>query len=344
VQVEPDAGRMTEAELAGLGVFRLPVPVPFPQAGGPVNVYVVEDEGGGLLLFDAGLGSPDAHAALDEGFRRIGRRFDEIRRIVVSHGHVDHYGAARFVQERHGGAPIPVYAHPADAPKMVEGGWRWREQAPRYGSHLVRLGVPPDVLAAIAKEGERGFGLARRVERTLPVLEGDTLRTRHLTLEVLHMPGHTPGLVCLYDRARRLFFSCDHLLEKVSPNPLIELGPRGEEGWFRPLLAYLEGLRRMHALEIDLVLPGHGAPFSGHRAVIDRLVEFYGKRQGRIRDVLARGPETAYGVSRALFPWAKPGDLFLTVSETIANLEVLEARGEVVRADDGGPYRFRLAG
>ena len=334
---------MTEGDLAALGVYRIAVPVPFPQAGGPVNVYAIEDDGGGLLLFDAGLGAPDAYAALEEGFRRIGRRFDEVRRIVVSHAHVDHYGGARFVQERHGGE-LPVFAHLADAPKMQEGGWRWRDQAPAYGRYLVRLGVPPDVLAAIATEGERSFGLARRLPATHPIGAGDVLRTRHLALEVLHMPGHTPGLLCLYDRARRLFLSDDHLLEKVSPNPLIELGPHGEEGFFRPLLAYLEGLRRMHALDIDLVLPGHGPPFSGHRAVIDRLVQFHGKRQARIRDLLASAPETAYGVSRALFPWARPGDLFLTVSETIANLEVLEARGEVVRSEVDGTYTFRLAG
>jgi glyoxylase-like metal-dependent hydrolase (beta-lactamase superfamily II) len=333
---------MTEAELEGLGVHRIPVPVPFPQAGGPANVYAIEDDGGGLLLFDAGLGAPDAHAALEEGFRRIGRRFDEVRRIVVSHAHVDHYGGARFVQERHGGE-LPVYAHPADAPKMQEGGWRGREQATAYGRYLARLGVPPDVLAAIAKEGERSRGLARRLAATRPLGPGDVLRTRHLSLEVLHMPGHTPGLLCLYDRARRLFLSDDHLLEKVSPNPLIELGPNGEEGHFRPLLAYLDGLRRTHALEIDLVLPGHGAPFSGHRAVIDRLVGFYGKRQARIRELLHGAPDTAYAVSRALFPWASSGDLFLTVSETIANLEVLEARGEVVRAEADGTYTFRLA-
>src|SRR5574340_588925 len=91
---------MTDAALAELGVHRVPIPIPFPQAGGPVNVYLVEEAGGGLLLFDSGLGTPEAQAALEAGFRALGRRFDEVTRIVVSHGHVDHYGAARFVQER----------------------------------------------------------------------------------------------------------------------------------------------------------------------------------------------------------------------------------------------------
>ncbi|HSD20871.1 MAG TPA: MBL fold metallo-hydrolase [Anaeromyxobacter sp.] len=341
--MRPDAATgMSEAELAALGVHRIAVPIPFPQAGGPVNVYAIEEAGGGLVLFDSGLGSAEAHAALDEGFRRMGRGFDEVTRIVVSHGHVDHYGGARFVQERHGG-DLPVFAHPADLPKVTEG-WRWCDRAPAYSAHLARLGVPADVIRATAAAGERSFALARRVPEARAIRAGERIRARHLDLEVLHMPGHTPGLVCLYDRARRLFFSDDHLLQKVSPNPLIELGPNGEEGFFRPLLAYLESARRMHALEVDLVLPGHGPPFSGHRAVIDRLVEFYGKRQSRLRELLAPRPLSAWELSCALFPSAKPADAFLTMSETVANLEALEARGEVVRGEIAGGYRFALAG
>ncbi len=331
---------MTEADLADLGVFRIPIPVPFAAAGGPVNAYLVEDAGGGYLLWDAGLGSPDAEAALEAGFRRLGRRFDEVTRIVVSHGHVDHYGAARFVQDRHGGA-LPVYAHPDDTSKIAEDGWRWRDRAPLYGAYLLKLGVPRGELARIAQDGERGFRLARRIAAVRPIGEGDVVRARHLELRVLHMPGHTPGLLCLHDAAHKLFFSDAHLLEKISPNPLIELGPNGEEGVFKPLVAYLASVARMRALDLDLVLPGHGPPFSGHREVIDRLVAFFGKRQARIREVLSHGPATCAEVARALFPAARPGDAFLVLSETIANLEAMEERGEVRRDVVDGVYRFR---
>jgi glyoxylase-like metal-dependent hydrolase (beta-lactamase superfamily II) len=331
---------MTEADLADLGVFRIPIPVPFAAAGGPVNAYLVEDAGGGFLLWDAGLGSPEAEAALEAGFRRLGRRFDEVTRIVVSHGHVDHYGGARFVQERHGG-DLPVHAHPDDTSKIAEDGWRWRDRAPLYGAYLLKLGVPAGDLAAIARDGERGFRLARRIPKVRPVGEGDVLRARHLELRVMHMPGHTPGLVCLHAAAHRLFFSDDHLLERISPNPLIELGPNGEEGVFKPLVAYLASVARMRALDLELVLPGHGPPFSGHREVIDRLVAFYGKRQARIREALAKGPATCAEVARALFPSARPGDAFLVLSETIANLEAMEERGEVARDLVDGVYRFR---
>jgi glyoxylase-like metal-dependent hydrolase (beta-lactamase superfamily II) len=331
---------MTESELASLGVVRIPIPIPFLAAGGPVNVYLLEEADGGLLMWDSGLGSPEAEAALEDGFRRAGRRFEEVTRILLSHGHVDHYGAARFVQERHGGT-VPVRCHPADAAKVAESGWRWRDRRPMYAAFLARLGTPAGEIEAMGREGERGFRLARRVPAVLPLEEGDEVRTRHLSLRALHMPGHTPGLVCLHDPERRLLLSGDHLLERISPNPLIELGPGGEEGFFRPLVAYLASLERTRALELDLVLPGHGPPFAGHRRVVDDLLAFYARRMGRIRELLDGGPLSAWEVSRALFPSARPGDAFLTISETIANLEVMEARGEVRRSAVDGVYRFR---
>ncbi len=333
---------MTEADLQQLGIRRIPVPIPFPQAGGPVNVYLVEEAGGGVLMFDAGLGTPPAEAALAEGFAAAGWRFEDVTRIVVSHGHVDHYGAARTVQER-AGRDIPVFAHRGDLGKVAESGPRWDELAPRYAAHLARLGVPREVLADAGKTMGRSFHMARRLPAVAPLEAGTVLRTRHLQLEVHHMPGHTPGLVCLYDRKHRLFFSDDHLLEKVSPNPLIELGPDGEENGYRPLVAYLESIGRLHALDVARVLPGHGPPFAGHRTVIDNLLSFYRKRQSKIRDALAERPHTGYEVMRVLFPWARASDLFLVMSETIANLEVIEARGEATRALEGGVYRFRLA-
>jgi len=330
---------VTSPDPAALGIHRIPIPIPFPQAGGPVNAYAVEDQGGGLLLVDAGYDSAEATAALAEGFRALGLRFQDVRRILVTHGHVDHYGGVRFVEERAGRA-LPVFGHPADVAKMAESGWRWTDMAPRYAVHLARLGVPPEALAAIRAEGERGFR-ARRIREVLPVEEGACLQTRHLELEVLHMPGHTPGLLCLLDRRSRILVSNDHLLERVSPNPLIELGPDGSDGFFRPLVAYMDSLTRTRELEVDLVLPGHGPPFGRHREVIDTLRAFYARRQERLLEMLDAGPRSPWELADALFRQLRPGDAFLVVSEVVANLEVLEARGAAVREERAGIRRYR---
>jgi glyoxylase-like metal-dependent hydrolase (beta-lactamase superfamily II) len=329
-----------EEDLADLGIHRISMPIPFLEAGGPVNAYAVEDRDGGLLLFDAGLGSEESAAALEAGLARAGRSPADVSRVIVSHGHVDHYGGAMALLGK-AGRPVPVHAHPRDIPKMAEGYPRWKDQLPAYGAFFARMGVPVEVMGEAARQVSEGFTKARRIARVEPIDLAQPLRLRHVTLEPMHMPGHTPGLVCLYDREHRLFLSDDHLLEHVSPNPLIELGPGGSEGW-RPLVAYLESVARLRALDVDLVLPGHATPFGDHRAVIDRLLAFYGKRQARIRDELAGGPLTGWEVSTRLFPRAPAAAMFLTMSESLANLEVLEERGEVAREPDGDVERFRL--
>ncbi len=328
-----------DAWLQALGITRIPVPIPFTEAGGPVNVYLVDLGEGRLLMFDAGLGSETALAALEAGFQAAGRRFEEVERIVLSHGHIDHFGAAQTVVEQ-AGHRVPVQVHPADEGKVATRGLRFRELLPRYAAHLQRLGVPGEVLSAMGQAVGGSLSLARRVEEVSPLSPGEVIATPHLALEVMHMPGHTPGLCCLYDRERRLFFAADHLLEKVSPNPLIELGPEGEEGAFRPLVTYLRSLERLRALEVGVVLPGHGPPFGDHRRVIDGLMGFYARRQDRLLEALADGPLTGWELTRALFPAARPVEIFLVVSEAMGNIEVLEERGEVRREEGGGVVRF----
>ena len=91
------------------------------------------------------------------------------------------------------------------------------------------------------------------------------------------------------------------------------------------------------------MLPGHGPPFGDHRRVIDGLLGFQAQRQARLRALLEGGPLDAWALCRALFPAARPADAFLTVSETVGNLEVLEAAGEVLREERGGGWRWVLA-
>jgi len=337
---------LTEQELAGLGVHRLPLPIPFLAAGGPVNVYVIEADGGGLILFDAGLGSDQSEAALQAGFDRLGFRFEEVRRIVVSHGHVDHYGAARWVQERwkkggHGGE-LPVFAHPRDLPKIDEQGPRLRDQQAHYAGHFMRLGVTLDVLQALAASGDGAQRLARRVPGVQPIEAGAVVEGRGLRFEVIEMPGHTPGLICLWAPEQGVLIPADHLLERISPNPIIELDAEGRQV-HRPLSVYLRSLALTRALEVSLVLPGHGPGFGGHRALIDGLLGFYGKRQEKLLGLLIERPRSGWELCTAIFPRASATDAFLTMSETVANLEVLEDRGAVVRVEEAGAWLFQRA-
>ena len=212
------------AALARLGVQRIPVPVPFAEAGGPANVYVIEEEGGGVALFDAGIGTKDGRDALHAGFERLGISLGDVRRIFVSHGHIDHYGYARAAQEASG---APVYAHPRDHDKIT-GRNRTAKHLERFAAYLMKLGAPPTVLDLVKVHWQDALRMARPVEHVERLEPGTTLRFRRFSAEVLHLPGHTPGLVCLWASQPRVLFSDDHLLERVSPNPLLDLEGQAE--------------------------------------------------------------------------------------------------------------------
>jgi glyoxylase-like metal-dependent hydrolase (beta-lactamase superfamily II) len=323
--------------LESLGVQRVPVPVPFPEAGGPANIYVIEERGGGVALFDAGIGTREGRAAIEEGFASLGLSLGDVRRIFVSHGHIDHYGYARAAQEASG---AKVFVHPRDHDK-VTGRDRTKERLDRYAAYLSRLGAPLDLLEHVGTHWMDTQRMARPIEQVEPLLPGTVLSFARFDAEVLHLPGHTPGLVCLWNARDRVLFSDDHLLEHVSPNPLVDLEGQREPR-HKALCEYLRSIRRVRALDVSLVAPGHAEPFSGHAALIDRLLGFYQKRQDKLLGLLEAGPRTPAELSYELFPRAKPSHLYLTLSETMGNLEVLEEQRCVARHETAGRMRFEL--
>jgi glyoxylase-like metal-dependent hydrolase (beta-lactamase superfamily II) len=313
------------------------VPVPFPEAGGPANIYVIEERGGGVALFDAGIGTREGRTAIEEGFAALGLSLGDVRRIFVSHGHIDHYGYARAAQEASG---APVFVHPRDHDKVL-GRDRTRERMESYAGYLARLGAPPEVLEHVGVHWMDIRRLARPLENVEPLQAGDRLSFARFDAEVLHLPGHTPGLVCLWAARERVLFSDDHLLEAVSPNPLVDL-EGGKEPRHKALVEYLRSISRVRALDVGLVAPGHAEPFTGHAQLIDRLLGFYVKRQERLLDLLRAGPRSPADLSYDLFPRAKSQHLYLTLSETMGNLEVLEEQGAIARSEAAGRIRFEL--
>jgi glyoxylase-like metal-dependent hydrolase (beta-lactamase superfamily II) len=323
----------SDAFLASLGISRIALPVPFADAGGPVNVYALEDEGG-WALFDCGIGTPEGEAALRAGAAERGIDLRRCTRLFVSHGHVDHYGLAQTLAEESGAA---VFIHPADAAKAV-GPDGWDGRAHLYRAFLSRCGVPADQLDRLASMGRFSGKYSRRIdaERALPLVDGQRLRFVHFEAEVLHLPGHTSGLVCFYDAEHRLLFADDHILARTSPNPFLELLGDGSLRTSRALVQYFASIRRVLALEVDTVLPGHGEPFQDVRPLLERLFGFYARRQEKLLAALDAGADTAFALSQSLFGPHEGPRLYLTLSEVVGNLEVMEDDGRIRRNEGHG--------
>lgn len=333
---------MTARALSALGIWRLPLPI--PHNGTFVNVYAIEEANGGLALVDTGVHAPESEAALAEGLARLGYGFSDVRRVLVSHTDLDHSGAARHIVERAGG-DVPVLVHRGDAPRIRESGPRWVDLVPHVRAHLSAHGIPPTTLAGYEawRLGHQRYG--ERVRATEPIAEGDTLRFKRFEARVLHVPGHTPGLVTLVDLEHRILFASDHLLQRGTT--LTHWAPTADgDAPPRTLLTHLDSLRRTRALDVDVVLPGHGEPFREHRAVVDRNLQKLRVRDERIRQLLRGGARTIFELTEALYPHhvaASAKKTGLAMHQLAAHVEAMEEAGEVARRARRGVYRFELA-
>jgi glyoxylase-like metal-dependent hydrolase (beta-lactamase superfamily II) len=236
------------------GVFRLGSPI--------VNWYVVED-GGRLTAIDAGL--PRFAEGLDEALAAVGHGLDEIDALILTHGHTDHTGIAGFLHDR----GVPVHIHAEDTDILASGGRTKNE-----GSLLpyLRYGTAWRTLGHLARGG--GFR-PPRIDDPVAFGDGDELDVPGRP-RVLHTPGHTPGhSAFLFPRHEALFMG-DSM---CTWNPLNgRQGPQLMPAAFDVSVeSCLASLARLDEASAELLLPGHGDPWTQGPPAATRLAREVGR-------------------------------------------------------------------
>lgn len=319
----PDEGVSQEPRLPG-HIARLELPTPYPV--GPVNAYVVF--GRCLTLIDTGPNTDEGEAALLDGLQALGVAPEKVQQVVITHPHVDHHGGLdRFLRHN---PRARVLAHMGAAPFF--GG----SPEPRLGFYrqwLREAGLPAPLIPAVL-EGLRRLGeLEPKAKPQRWLQDGDLIVMGDGTWRVLHTPGHSGSQICLYHESSRVMFTADHILPQVSSNAIVEPAPGPGAGRPRTLVQYLDALRRVAALPIELALPGHGPPFADVQALVHERLAMHAQRLEQLLGRLATGPATVFELARVLFPHADHGQqLVLALSEVQGHLDVLEA-AEQVRPD-----------
>jgi hypothetical protein len=118
----------------------------------------------------------------------------------------------------------------------------------------------------------------------------------------------------------------------------------------QPLRDFLDSLAKVRALPDLMLLPAHGPVTSSAHARVDELADHHAHRLDLCRQAVAAGATTAWEVAGAL-PWTRHGrrrdelgpfDAVLAAFETLAHLDLLVLRGDLVRTDEGGERRYTV--
>jgi glyoxylase-like metal-dependent hydrolase (beta-lactamase superfamily II) len=349
------------------GVHCLAVPTPF--AVGRVNCYLIEDDP--LTLLDAGPNSATSLTTLEALLAEHGHRVEDLRRIVVTHQHIDHIGLVEILAKRSG---AEVCALDRLAPWLADYKRQMEENDSFSAAIMLRNGIPQDVVYALraVSASFRAWGAAAHV--THPLAEGELLEFASRSWRVLHRPGHSPSDTVFLDEASGELFGGDHLLRRISSNPLIskpleqahpredwvgevtshgplpdggddrehggQTGPADAERRPRALMSYLDSLRLTRALELKVIYAGHGEPVDDHRALIDERFQMHERRAEKLYGLIDKHSSNAYELAQEMWGNVAVTQAFLTLSEVLGHVDLLIDAGRVAEREADGVVRF----
>ena len=103
----------------------------------------------------------------------------------------------------------------------------------------------------------------------------------------------------------------------------------------------MASLEKTRAMDLELVLPGHGRPVRDHVALIDERFRMHNRRAERIHGLIADQPRTAHEIAQELWGNVAVTQAYLTLSEVLGHVDLLLRDGRAVEEERDGVVRFR---
>ncbi|WP_164689605.1 MBL fold metallo-hydrolase [Herpetosiphon llansteffanensis] len=303
-------------------LYRIPIPVPLPLKY--VNCYLLRADHGWVVI-DTGMRYGQAEQTWLETFERLGIEWSQIKQIIVTHYHPDHYGMAGWMAERSGAS---VWMSPTEI-QSVQRAWfqPLPDAADRLADFFELHGMPNDLNRQIWQHTMDASQYVDPKPVLHPLAMDQPLQLGQRSWQLLHAPGHADGQLCLYDAADQLLIVADHVLADITPN--ISLWPEAKRD---PLADYLASLEQFAALDVRLALAGHRKPIVAFRERCHEIAQHHNQRLDLMHDYASTGKtafevcEFAFGVSTL-----SAHQLRFAITETLAHLVYLEGQGRLRR-------------
>lgn len=331
---------MTEVEQLGACVFRIPLPLPLEDLD-TVNAYAVLD-GEGIVLIDPGWATPENEKVLTAALSELGAGPLDVRQILITHAHWDHYTQA-IAWQREYGTPVHLGRHEqatVESFETIEGVY------PGQVAMLRRAGAPDRADAIEARDWEPYERHAPHGSPDAWIDDGDVLAMAGGDITALWTPGHTSGHVIFHLAEENMLVTGDHVLPRITPSIAFERAPER-----LALRSYLASLQLVLDRPDAAMLPAHGRAGGSVHERARELLEHHRLRLELVSSLVAHGHRTAAEVAGQM-RWTRREHRLdelddvhgmIAILEAAVHLELLADGGEIVHAGLPGHDEYRPA-
>ena len=280
-----------------------PVRIELPTIYGmnTVNAYFFTEPE--PILVDCGEKTPATWKALETALAKRGLGIKDLKKVVITHAHVDHMGMAGEIARR-SNAEIWVNDYCYDWAIGLEEMWEKRVQ---MLDKLMQKETPPNGQGPVFKKMILSF--MKTVVTTWDTIPESQLRRfpidsqislGGLSWQVIYTPGHSNTQTCFYQAEKKWLLAADMLL-RITPTPVIDVSLSNPLEREKSLSIMLESFQKMAALEIEKVFPGHYEPFGNHRRLIQFQTDRIQMRKEEVFSLIQNGKNRFFDLFDAMY-------------------------------------------
>ncbi len=318
-----------------------PIAIPFPNESHLISANLFALKKNPVTLIDTGPKFPGMMKMIRERLKLAGISLTDIERIIITHGHIDHFGLALSIQEAVG-HPVQCFIHIEDQWRLSHRHLREEMWSREAADFVTKVGIPPNKVETIKSRFSFYKSLCDPLEDVLLMKDGDEFFGDGYQLKVIHTPGHSPGSCCLYESQHKILFSGDSIIKHITPNPLVELKRNLlKNPAYQSLKAYLDSLDKLELLDVRWVFPGHGEYIDDLKGIIASYKAHHLQRKGQVHKALQVNPRAIFSLIGEIFPDLPDNELFLAASDLWAHIEILINEDKAERIEPGPPALYR---
>ena len=317
--------------------------LPLPYALDHVNVYLIQGDQGWTLV-DTGLNISNARTLWEATFAELGIGDTDVEQIVVTHVHPDHFGMAGWLQQRFSNPEkdVPVFVSAEEHQKFLAiwDGIKGERPIDEMTRFLILNGIPAKYARAVTNETKRTGAKTLPHPTFTSIPSEGILKMGNRKWEVIQAPGHADGQIIFYDPSDRLFLCGDQLLMKITPN--IGYWSDTKPG---VLQRYLDSLASLRKYDVRVGYPGHKWLIGDWQQRCAELLAHHDERLATTFEAVQKTAGISVDeVSQAVFRLGElnPQQSSFAIAETLAHLDLLNARNAIQREELDGIWRFSV--